>query len=174
MSVSADDFFGAAPTSGPLVSTAELETWAQRPPGSLTNDPFAIAVLGGVSILVRDAGSADWTSATMPARAKLIAIIAAKNYFLNPTGLKSETTGPLSETRIDDVVHNMELSDTQKAELAELAGEVVAGASGGLWVQPTTSGRMSRPDDVFVTDQSGSDWMIPWARIGDHLYPRLD
>lgn len=157
--------------SEPLITVAELEIWTQNAPGSLVGDPFAQAIIGGVSLLVREAGSLDWTVDTVPDRARLIAILVAKNYFLNPTELKSEGTGPLSESR--DIVQHMELAEDQKAILAQLAGEPDPTAQGkGLWVQPTAPAyRSVYAEDVFVTDQSGTDWMIPWARIGDHLYP---
>lgn len=156
-----------------LLTTAELEVWARRPAGSLTGDSFAIAVINAASLLVREAGDLTWSLTTVPQRARLIAIVVAKNYFINPDGLKSETTGPLSETRIDDVVHNMSLTEAQKTELAGLAGEPVPG-EGGLWVQPTGQGRLTRDTTVFVTDQSGTDWMLPFVAVGDHLYPPLD
>lgn len=155
-----------------LVTPQDIEAWGQLTPGSLVNDVLAIRICNGVSVLVREAGSPDWTAATIPPRAKLIAEIKAKNYYLNPTSLVQEGVGPISERRLDEAVHNMALTEAERATLAELAG--AAGTSDtGLWVQPTGRGdALIGQEDVFVTDQSGSDWMIPWARLDDHLYPR--
>lgn len=166
----------------PLLSTAELETWLRLAPGALATDAFAIAVIGAASLLVREAGDVNWTDApapvapdvAVPPRAKLIATLKAKTYYENPDGNKSETTGPISETKIADVVHNMTLTDEEKAVLAALAGILVPGTPGaGLWIQPVGGADEAwLPDDWYVTDQSGSDWEIPWASLGDNLYPR--
>jgi len=167
------------------VTPADIEGWTQRAAGSLENDTLAIRICAGISVLVREAGSADWTlepnpvapSIPLPPRAKLIADIAAKNYYDNPDAEITAGTGPISGTKIDDAVHNMTLNETEQAILAELAGLPAPGATvGGLWVQPI--GRDDallggpRGADYYVTDQSGSDWEIPWVRQGDNLYPR--
>lgn len=168
-----------------LVTPADIEAWTQRAAGSLENDTLAIRVCAGVTVLIREYGSADWTlepnpvapSIPLPPRAKLIADIAAKNYYDNPTSLTAEGTGPLSETKLTDAVHNMTLNETEIAILAELAGLPVPGqVTGGLWVQPIMrdDALLSAPRgaDFYVPDQSGSDWEIPWVRMGDNLYPR--
>ena len=168
----------------PLLTTGELETWAQLPVGQLAADAFAMVIIAAASLIVREAGSMHWTRVTpvvepdlaVPQRAQLIATLKAKTYILNPTSNISEGTGPLSERKIDEVVHNMRLTLEEELILANLAGEDgITPAGGGLWVQPTLMGDgLALDDDFYVTDSEfASDWEIPFARLGDNLYPQL-
>jgi response regulator RpfG family c-di-GMP phosphodiesterase len=105
-----------------LVTPADLAAWLPDvTTAELDGDEFTLKVLWGVSILVRDAGSAAWTRATAPERALLIAQIVAKNYYEHPTGVIADTTGPISERYIDAVVHSMELMPEQIEVLERLA-----------------------------------------------------
>lgn len=156
----------------PLVSIGELNAWL---PGRniATGDVFATTILNAASLLVRDAGNSEWTPTTVPPRAKLIATLLAKNYYLNPEGILAETTGPLSERKIDDVVRGMVLTDAEKEELAALADKVIPGSAGGaeIYVIPTENlgGSISRPLTRYVYDSNGM--LFPWDSPDDNLEP---
>lgn len=155
-----------------LVTATELEVWTQQPAGSLADDAFTLKVLWGTSVLIRDAGVSTWTNATIPDRAKLIAIMVAKNYYEHPTGVISDTTGPISERYIDAVVHSMELMPDQAETLARLAAEEAPAADGDfgdLQVLSTTRGPLEtgrrRRGTLFLRDSQGN--AIAYADTAD-------
>lgn len=156
-----------------LVSTAELEVWTQQPAGSLADDPFTLKVLWGTSVLIRDHGYEGWTSATIPDRAKLIAIVTAKNYFEHPTGVIADTTGPITERYIEEVVHSMTLMDDQITILERLAADAVdtPGDMGALQVLSTTRGPLEtgrgRRGTIFLRDAQGN--AIAYADAADDV-----
>lgn len=148
-----------------LVSVRELETWTQQPAGSLDDDIFALGILWGTTVLVRDAGVSGWTAATIPDAAKLIAIVVAKNYYEHPTGEISEGVSVLNSRYIDAVVHNMELTPTQLEVLQRLAAEEGNPGAGGspfgtLQTITTTRGpletRRRRRGTLFLRDELGN------------------
>ncbi|HEX5511616.1 MAG TPA: hypothetical protein VFX41_07850 [Actinomycetales bacterium] len=164
-----------------LLTKAELAKWARKDPAEVEADPFAELVVFGVSALIRDAGDSNWTPENIPERAKLIACLKAKHFYNNPDVLTQESTGPIQESRGTAIagrdlgaVHNMTLSEEEESILARLAGKEdphEQRSGGGLWIQPTLADIPSRtPTDIYVTDQSGSDWMIPFAAGDDLLY----
>lgn len=153
-----------APTVDLLVTPAELEVWVQEPAGSLATDLFTLKVLWATSVLIRDAGLATWTHDTIPERAKLIAELVAKNYWLNPEGVIADTTGPITERYIAEVVHNMTLTSGQEEILARVAAEATPPATGDfgdLQVLGTTRGplevkRRGQRPTVYIRDSFGS------------------
>lgn len=165
-----------------LVTLAELAKWSLRDAAEVAGDPFAQEVIWGVSLLIRDAGDPLWEHATLPPRAKLIAILKAKHFYTNPDVLTQESTGPLQESRataIDGrdlgVVHNMTLTEEEESILARLANKADPHtATSGLWVQPTGLGEPEVQQVVYRADESGSDWYMPIATIDDPLYSSLD
>ncbi len=149
----------------PLIDAQRLSLWAQERP--LQDLEFAEAVIDAVSTLIRSAGSALWSAATIPARARDIACIVARDYYLNPGQLRSETIGPLTETRAESVLRGLSLSEDQRAELAGLAADVdpTAGVD-GLWTLSTTRGpvEMSRTrvgGNVVIWDTRGG-WPVEY------------
>lgn len=153
-----------APTVDLLVTPAELEVWVQEPAGSLADDLFTLKVLWATSVLVRDAGLDSWTHANIPQRAKLVAEMVAKNYWEHPDGVISDTTGPISERYIAEVVHNMTLTPEQQKILERVAAEAAPPAPGNfghLQVLTTTRGplevkRRERRPTVYIRDAHGS------------------
>lgn len=160
----------------PLIDRAELLVWL-RGTGNAPDldDADAVAFLEVVTqaaeIVVRGAGSEGWTLADSPPRARLIALLMAHDYFANPDRLVSESTGPLSERRVDDVVRGMNLTDEQRGELAVLAGAPPAatGGAGRLWRLGGTDQRTTPVQDtIFVTaGLPVSDWGFPMYAVGD-------
>lgn len=143
----------------PLLTQERLAVWTQERP--LLDPEFADLVIDAVSTLVRQYGQSDWLAETMPARARDIGYVVARNYYLNPGLLRSETTGPITETRAEAVLQGIELTESQKAELAGLAsaptGEEGTLGDAGLWGFSTTRGPVemvgkARPGNVVVWD----------------------
>lgn len=143
-----------APTE-PLLTLARLSTWAQESP--LLDIPLADLIIEAVSVLLRQYGDPTWTTATLPARARDIGYIVAKDYYLNPRQLRQETTGPLQESVNDSTLNGINLTEEQKAELAALANTEAPGEVDGLWSISTTRGPVEtnrRPSrrDVLIYD----------------------
>jgi len=159
-----------------LVSVRELEVWTQQSAGALDGDVFALGILWGTTILLRDHGHSGWTAATIPDAAKLIGIVVAKNYYEHPDGAISEGVSVLNSRYIDAVVHNMELMPTQIEVLERLAAEegaVDPGTSwGGLRTLTTTRGpvetaRRRRGGTLFLRDTEGN--ALAMANTSDAL-----
>jgi len=151
----------------PLLSTERLAVWAQERP--LLDLELATAIIEAVSVLLRQYGSAEWDSATIPPRARDIGYIVAKNYYLNPRVLRQETTGPLQESLDASVLRGITLSDEEKAELAALANQV--GQVDGLWSMGITRGpvethRTQRHGTVVIYDTRGG-WPIEYLNTED-------
>lgn len=154
----------AAETVDLLVTPAELEVWVQEPAGSLATDVFTLKVLWATSVLIRDVGNENWTYDTIPERAKVIAELVAKNYWLHPEGVIADTTGPITERFIAEVVHNMELTAEQTAIIERLAKQATTPSVsdfGDLQVLSTTRGPLEvqhrgRRPTVYIRDAHGS------------------
>lgn len=160
----------------PLFTTAEMATWAQRTPDEVAADPFATVVIEAASHLIRDYGLASWTAGNVPYRAKLIGLLLARNYYVNPDRENSSNVGPIGSRLVDDVVRGLNLTDEEKAELAALAAaETGQPDTSGLWVQSTTRGDMEtdmRPRYAatrYAQDSNGI--LLPWLDENDHLQP---
>lgn len=152
----------ALPTE-PLLTPARLAVWAQERP--LLDPEFADLIIEAVSTLVRSVGSAYWTAETLPPRARDIAYLVAKDYYLNPTQLRSETTGPITETRAEAVLRGLELTDAQAAELRSMAGGDAVQVD-GLWSFGFTRDdplihSQRRAQNVVVFDTRGG-WPIEY------------
>jgi hypothetical protein len=131
-----------------LLTVADLRTWT-RDASIADDDPFAGAVIEGVSLLVSEtANHPEWDAATVPARAKLIACLVAKRNYLNPDAVRSTSVGPVSEQTLDDFVRTMELTEAETSALQAMAGDGgTPGSSSDLWLLPT--GKPSETDVPF-------------------------
>lgn len=141
-----------------LLTVAELAVWTRTEIAD--DDVFAVAVIEGASLLVAEtARHTEWTSATVPPRAKLIATLLAKRTFLNPDAVASSTIGPLSERTVEDFARTMELTPAEIDVLESMQGDGEVGDSTGLWIQPTNRGAVETPLYLYT---NGTDWAIPY------------
>jgi uncharacterized cupin superfamily protein len=104
--------------------------------------------------------------ATLPKRARDIGYIVAKNYYKNPDLLRSETTGPITETRAEAVLQGVQFSDDQQAEVAGLVTTTDGNAQSPLWTMSFGREEMiyssaRRPGNVIVYDNRGG-WPIEY------------
>lgn len=150
----------------PLLTQNRLALWAQERP--LLDPEFADLVIEAVSVLLRQYGLATWTTETIPARARDIGYIVAKDYYLNPRQLRQETTGPLQESVNDTTLNGINLTEEQKAELAGLANSAPNEVD-GLWVMgfyrgiETTMYHQEKPRNALIYDTRGA-WPIEYLR----------
>jgi len=142
-----------------LASTTELETVAQREPGSLAADPFALLILELASNKVVDyCGHPEWeTDGTGPAEpprgARRIALFMAKRTFENPDAEVAYGVGPLSGRSLDWSAYGLYLTPPEQEEL----NQIIAGSddeSGGLWTVQI-SGGPSLTQDIYLDDVYG-------------------
>jgi len=166
----------------PLIDRAELLVWLRGTgsapePDDVDENAFLDVVIAAAEIVVRSAGLEEWTLASSPARARLIALLMAKDYFENRDRLISETIGPISERKVDDVVRGMNLTEEQKEELAVLAGLTPpsVAAAGQVWTLGGTDQRVAPAQDtIFVSaGLPQSDWLFPMYAAGDVGSPDL-
>jgi hypothetical protein len=140
-----------------LLTMTDLRTWT-RDDSIADDDPFALAIIDGVSLLVsEEASHPEWDVATVPPRAKLIACLVAKRNYLNPDAVRSTSVGPVSEQTLDDFVRTMELTEAESEALRAMAGDGgTPGSSSDLWLLPT--GAPSAQDVPFYlpTTPNGS------------------
>ena len=147
----------------PLLTADRLALWAQQRP--LDDPEFADLIIEAVTVLLRQYGSALWTQATIPARARDIGYIVAKDYYLNPRQLRQETVGPLQESVDNSVLTGINLTLEQQAELAAMVTDT-AGEYDGIWTLGTTRGAVEtnqrgRHGTVLVWDTRGA-WPIEY------------
>lgn len=151
-----------------LLTVSDLAVWAQR--DVAPDDAWALAVVEAASDVVRAAAQQPtWLKATAPARARQIASHLAARTFKNPDSVQREgNLGPLGgDAVVEELARAMHLTEAEKLELAGLAPAGAAGGGGGFWVQPTTGSEAAEPGDVYLADDSGSDWMIPYLHPDD-------
>lgn len=150
-----------------LVSVGELRVWA-REPEIADDDAFANEILYAASEAVRAAArQPTWDIATAPPRARQICAHLAARSFLNPDSIQREgNLGPVGgDSRVEEMSVALQLTER---ETAELEGMRPTGSNGrGLWVQPVMSGVNGTVRDVYLPDDSGSDWMIPYLHPDD-------
>lgn len=164
----------------PLIDRDELTKWLRSnapDPSDIEMSDFLDVVVAAAEITVRAAGAETWTVLTAPPRARLIALLLAKNYFENPDQLISESVGPLSERRVDDVVRGMRLTEEEQAELARLAGlePLSDGGAGRLWTLGSTDQGVAPQKDIYVSaGQPRSDWLFPLYAIDDPVIQNWD
>lgn len=154
----------------PFTTLTELAVWVQLPEIPEDQVQFANIVLGATAVVIRDKGSKYWTRTTIPARVKLLADLKAKNFFEHPTGAVSETTGPISERYLDEVVQQLQLTEAEELLVAGYAGDdgdpTTDDGIVGLWVLSTTRG----PLETHQNEGKGVDY-VPWYRQGSKLFP---
>jgi hypothetical protein len=166
------------PLNEPLMTLPQLAVWVQLPEIPEDRRDFALTVMEAGAVVIRDAGSEWWVypgedplpegHIRLPARAKLMYDLKVKNFFEHPTGAVSETTGPISERYLDEVVKQLELSEAEKimlAGLAEVPGDPAAGPNLQIWALSTTRGPMEtgyRQRGVIH---------VPWWRPGSKMLP---
>lgn len=157
----------------PLLVPADIEPWVSAEPGDLAADPLLLRVLWGVSIVVRDAGSATWERETLPDGARLIATLVAKHYYEHPTGAIAEgVAGGPSERFVEDVLRGLTLEPEQRATLADLAGKETPldAGGGGIFTMsthnrpPAAVGRQT----IYVLDEWAA-WPIPYFDVREPL-----
>lgn len=154
----------------PLISLASLRSWTQETIPD--NDPLATMILMGVSIKLWQYGDSSWTPATIPAGAKLIGELKAKNFWQHPTGASREQVDVISESFINDVLLHLNFTDTEIAELASLAGPDDGSAPNlGIWVIETTRGALEThqrsPRGTAYYDTS---WADPFPLLPDSYF----
>lgn len=153
----------------PLLTLPRLAIWAQERP--LLDTEFADLIIESVSVLLRHYGSAAWTAANIPPRARDIGYIVAKDYYLNPRQLRQETTGPLQESLDASVLNGIRLTEEQKAELIALADNA-PGEVDGMWLLGFTRGpvetnaRPLRPEYLLAWDERHA-WPIEYLTPED-------
>jgi hypothetical protein len=152
----------------PLLVQDRLALWAQERP--LLDPDFADLIIEAVSVLLRQYGSALWTAQTIPARARDIGYIVAKDYYLNPRQLRQETVGPLQESLDNSVLGGIRMSEEYQAELAGLATDA-AGQFDGIWLMGFTRGpvetdRTYRGENLLAWDERHA-WPIEYLAEED-------
>lgn len=165
-----------APAPELLLTKEKLSVWAQERP--LLDLDFADLVLDAVSTLLWTYGDEAWTAETIPKRARDIGYIVARNYYKNPDLLRSETTGPITETRAEAVLQGVDLSDDQKAELAQLATTPATGDADGLWAfsfsrEPQMYAGRRQPGNIVLWD-TRAGWPIEYLHPDDAFAFGLD
>lgn len=153
----------------PFTTRPELARWLQLPDISEEQWPFAELVTRAVGMLIREYGSKYWTYENVPPRVKLFADLKAKNFVQHPTGAISETTGPLSERFIEDVVRELDnFTDAEKSMLASYSGDddpLTPAEVKGLWALSTTRGPLE-------THQGRAGVItVPYWRVGSKSIP---
>lgn len=150
-----------------LISIEQFATWARQDVATVAADPFAILVLQTATEIVCDeAEQPNWEiqspPVVVPRKAKRICMFLAGRTYLNPDGTVSETVGPLNERRPEAMAMAAANMQLLPGEIADLETLVPDGPS-GLWVQPTTRSDAAEDDVVYLPDDSGSDWWIPYG-----------
>jgi hypothetical protein len=150
-----------------LVSASTLATWARQDIAVVAADPFAALVLTTASNIVTDeAEQPNWEIQSpvvaIPRKALRICMFLAGRTYLNPDGTIATAVGPLNE-RVPEAMAmaaaNMTLLEEEKRDLWTLRPD----GSTGLWIQPTTRLDDSETTAVFLPDNSGSDWWLPYG-----------
>jgi hypothetical protein len=168
----ADTIFGDTGSSTMLLSVAELNVWLTGRAVVLDGDAFAEEILFAASEKVRStAGQPTWTAATAPPRARQICAHLAARSYLNPDSISAEGgIGPLGGDRtVEELAKALHLTQAETDELQALAPRSAVG--GSLWIQPVNGGVPVDDGDVYLADDSGSDWMIPY--LAEHDLPAL-
>lgn len=125
------------PILTPVITMAALRSWTQTDIDD--DDPFAMNILVGVSIKLRQYGDPNWTAVTLPPPIRLMGELKAKNYFEHPTGASREQVDVLSETFVNEVLQGLTFTEAEQAELGEFAPADLDGPiNTGLWSISTT------------------------------------
>ena len=153
-----------------LTSLANLATWTRRDPAVVAADPLAQMVLEMATELVTSKAAIPSTWPTdptlVPARARTICLLVAGRTYTNTRSVVSSAVGPISETILAEMAAAMQLTDAEEEELEGLAGDN-GDAFAGLWTITTTRGEEPDLPVIALPDNSGSDWLIPYAVPGE-------
>lgn len=150
-----------------LITMEQFATWCRQDVATVAADPFAELVLQTATEIVCDtAQQPNWELQTppvvVPRKATRICMFLAGRTYLNPDGTVSENVGPIGERRPEAMAMaaaNMQLLPGEIDDLETLVPDGPA----GLWVQPTTRSDPAEEDVVYLPDNSGSDWWIPYG-----------
>lgn len=150
-----------------LITIEQFATWARADVATVAADPFATLVLQTATEIVCDeAEQPNWElqspPVVVPRKAKRICMFLAGRTYLNPDGTVSESVGPLNERRPEAMAMAAANMQLLPGEIADLETLVPDGPS-GLWIQPTTRWDLPADDAVYLPDDSGSDWYIPYG-----------
>lgn len=150
-----------------LETLEHLAILSKKDPAVVEADLLAQLVMERATELCIDAAgipTPDWeTDPTLvPGRVRTICLFVAFRTYNNPRSIINSSVGPISESILAAMAAAMTLTEAEREELENIAEE--NGDFGGLWVLQTTTGDESRlNDDVFIPDNSGSDWWIPFG-----------
>lgn len=156
----------------PLITETELATICRLPGNVIpaARAAFATMIIDLTSGLVSDtAGHPEWTSSTIPFRAKMIALLVAKRSYQNPDGVIVEgSIGPIGGDRVTDLqAAGLYLTEAEAADLAALRGDgTPATDPNRMWVLQVA---VDQPEATtgYVFDDSGSDWGIPYVDLAE-------
>lgn len=145
----------------PVVDLAKLLKITIAP-----DDSYANMIVEQASNAVRDAARhPEWVlsapqtgEALAPQTARDIALWVARRAYTHPGNLSRRTAGPISESYFENGVEALELTESELKRLNFLVGS----STGGLWVQPISSGYVGRypltvPSDM---DPPGDSFII--------------
>lgn len=152
-----------------LLSLTEFALWMQ--PAEVDDEDKALLMMEAASELVRDtARQPTWTatgSTAAPLRARHIAAHVAVRSYKNLDSIQAEgAVGPLGGDRIvEELAKALHLTDAERETLEGMQPKSTS--AGSLWILPTATGTGGDEAEVYLADQSGSDWHIPYAASGD-------
>jgi hypothetical protein len=147
-----------------LFTRDEFATWCQTT--IAPDDAFATMVMDQATVLVVDAANApgwELDPSTAPRLAKLIALRVARRTYLNPDQELSSTVGPISASILKDAAAGMTLTETELAQLLDLAPDGDPN-DGVLWVQKVTRGTADTLPIIELPSEYGP---IPYAYEGE-------
>lgn len=148
-----------------LVSRAEFATWVRR--DIAEDDEYATLVLELASEQVREAARQPaWDAATVPFRARLIAMVVAGRAYTNPDRETATSVGPLSSRVVDEAAAGIMLTEVERTEL-ETMKPAATGGRRGIWVQGVSLGDPEPERPITLFDSSGSDWGITYGDPND-------
>lgn len=145
-----------------LPAFATIDDLAARTPGgsiTSTDEPRAQAALDDASAKIRAEAGLSWVDdggdvvEDLPDIIVVVCLAAALRAFVNPEGLVGESIGTYSETRPNPST-DVYLTAAERRLIHKAAG-----ASRGLWAQPTTRGPLETPggdDTVYLPVVGGS------------------
>ena len=153
----------------PIISVADLRISARKPNLAL-DDPTAVWVVEQASAAICDyANRPSWedefsTEPPAPRAAKRVALAVATRVFLNPQLERSSSIGPLSSSYHEHWALGFNLADVEK----EIIDKATGAADGGNWLGVMTlAGSRSYDKTLYLPDESGSDWHIPYFDTDD-------
>jgi len=159
---------GRMAATTPIISIPNLRISARRS-SIAPDDEVANWVVAEASARVCDyARHPEWedpaSGVSAPRQAKRIALAVATRVFLNPELERSSSIGGvLSSSNAPEWALGFELSDSEKEELDDLRN----GGNGNRLGVISLAGSATYDETLYVADESGSDWMIPYFDTAD-------